>query len=93
MMTDSEAIPEHTRMLTSPNSTPVWAESAGEVTCRALVFDRALGWDKQFERAGVAGGSQGDVMRSLHAVLAYLFCVVYAVRAPPSIPSTDHGMH
>ena len=79
MMTDSEAIPEHTRMLTSPDSTQVRAESAGEVTCHALVFDHglfcaALGWDKQFERAGVAGRVRGDVMRSLHAVLAYVIC-------------------
>ena len=44
---------ERTRMLTSPDGTPIWAESAGDTTRPELVFVHglsctALGWDKQF---------------------------------------------
>ena len=52
-MADSDTSPERTRMLTSPDGTPIWAESAGDTTRPALVFVHglsctALGWDKQF---------------------------------------------
>ena len=57
-MTDSDTSPERTRMLTSPDGTPIWAESAGDTTRPALVFVHglsctALGWDRQFADAAL----------------------------------------
>ena len=51
-MADAESTSD-VRMLTSPDGTPIWAESAGDTTRPALVFVHglsctALGWDAQF---------------------------------------------
>ena len=55
----SQAEPrERVRMLTSPDGTKIWAESAGDTSKPAIVFVHglsctALGWDEQFADAGL----------------------------------------
>ena len=54
----STSCPSRVRTLTSPDGTPLWAESSGDVSKPPMVFIHglsctALGWDRQFAAANL----------------------------------------